>query len=257
MRKFVISLILVFVNMGILFSASADVIKAEFSAIENHPIDIGDTFQAVLKVTKEIDTPAYQKAIADLPSSIGGAFYVIKLDFIKNEGPQSLVGLSLVYENVLASDKFDLELVKGEVLEIKVINPELYQKDPVEASQNFFILELEKGPSFWIWIVLASLLGVGLLAFGLKKLPKYLKEKKKKREEAQKRNQWQLFFKKAYKREDFEEIYKKRQEWEQWASHSKSNQFFRVLDNYQYKKNWSQEEMAEVTRNFNSLRDEI
>ena len=77
-----------------------------------------------------------------------------------------------------------------------------------------------------------------------------------KKEEKEYYQNWIRAFKACYKREDYERIYKERKKWMPIIG-TDAKKFIKALNKHQYKKEWSQEDMAHVTEEFNKLKDRL
>lgn len=100
------------------------------------------------------------------------------------------------------------------------------------------------------------LLGGVVLYYYRKKIFKILGHNKR---EAQAKIQFQTLFHNAKERTHFEEIYARKNEWLKYIPEKTQalQSFFKLLEEHQYKKSWSKEELFEVKDSFDKIRGGI
>lgn len=125
-----------------------------------------------------------------------------------------------------------------------------------DKGQEYIVLDQSVNGPRWMMIFLglaATLVIIAILKrkdlkeFIIRLRPDATKKAKKKYDE---------LFRIANKREDFENIYKEKEIWlklleERAPAH---NEFFKVLNQYQFKKDWSNEDYSEVRSSFDVIR---
>ena len=123
-------------------------------------------------------------------------------------------------------------------------------------QQDFYILSQSLNASK-LWMIFAGL-GVLLLIILLIKREALKNLFNKVRPNAAKkmRKQYDVQFRKADKREDFELIYQEKDKWltllaDKTPAHM---EFFKILNQYQFKKEWNNEEYTEVRASFDVIR---
>ncbi len=123
-------------------------------------------------------------------------------------------------------------------------------------NQDYFVLDQPLNKSY-ILIILASILAVIVVVaiFKRQRIKEFLiglkpdaDKKARKRYDAQ--------FRSANKREDFESIYREKELWLRLLENRAPahNEFFKVLNQYQYKKDWSNDDYTEVRTSFDIIR---
>lgn len=125
-----------------------------------------------------------------------------------------------------------------------------------EKSQNYIILNQSLNSSYFltmIVVIVAIVLIVGI--FKRKAIIAFVKGLKPDDSKKMKKH-YDEIFRTANKREDFELIYKEKEMWlrileNRAPAHS---EFFKVLNQYQYKKDWSNEDYSEVRSTFDVIR---
>ncbi len=138
---------------------------------------------------------------------------------------------------------------------IKIDISKIYLGNSSINPKGFLILEESLSKSFWenlwIWLGIAILLTV--ICMGLWKIRKnkilltVLMSGKEK-----KIGYWKEKITNAQEREDYEFLYRKRKEWSTVLGIPKSQfeEFFDILNKYQYKKNWAESELLEVQKSY-------
>ncbi len=94
---------------------------------------------------------------------------------------------------------------------------------------------------------------IGLLLIGTVFLFFKIKSKKANNYDSTK-NLWKEKFYKAKNRNDFEYIYFMRKSWMPFIKEKEANLFFKVLNNLQYRKSWTKDNLLEVQKKFNLLK---
>lgn len=103
---------------------------------------------------------------------------------------------------------------------------------------------------------LGALLIILTFVYYRKKIFNYLGKNKK---EAQRKIHFQTLFHNAKERNHFEEIYARKSEWLVYIPEKNQvlQNFFKTIEEHQYKKNWTKEELFEVKDSFDKIRGGI
>lgn len=125
-----------------------------------------------------------------------------------------------------------------------------------DQSQDFYI-QSQKLAGTYTWMIIAGILIVSI-AFLIVKREQVKKFLEKIRPDAKKKvmKKFDEIFRKANKREDFELIYSEKSVWmELLETKSPAHlDFLKILNQYQYKKEWSNEDYSEVRSAFDVIR---
>ena len=104
--------------------------------------------------------------------------------------------------------------------------------------------------------ILAAILIILIFVNYRKKIFNYLGNNQK---EAQRKAHFQTLFHNAKERSHFEEIYARKNEWLVYIPEKNQvlHSFFKTIEEHQYKKNWTKEELFEVKDSFDKIRGGI
>jgi hypothetical protein len=132
------------------------------------------------------------------------------------------------------------------------VNPKGYQLKGMSLFSNNFKLD---GGFNWKYFFV-TLISIMLLAMVGFIITKYLKKKKRKAEFEVKINHWKEILKNSNARVDFESLYKKRIELKKIIKGNNEkdlDDFFLIVNKYQYKKDWSTDELEELSNELNKI----
>ena len=103
---------------------------------------------------------------------------------------------------------------------------------------------------------LCTLILIGIFIFSRKRINKFFKKNKVDQE---RKIYFQTLFHNAKERNQFEEIYQKKNEWLDYIPEKNQTLqfFFKTLEEHQYKKSWTKEELFEVKSAFDKIRGGI
>jgi len=189
-----------------------------------------------------------------------GLFYVSevkKVAFSKNNSEVLEIALTLVVLKNFVKQPFYIWSYKAlnipiEIVDLKTVaNTVKTQGVLVEESgyKYEFSDNLIKGIVSFITLVLV---GLGVFFFSRFKKKKQIAEKVRKQNE-----KWHIKFREANDREDFEYIYVNRALWLKLlvVQAPPITQFFEVLNQHQYKKEWSVDDKVEISNCFDEIRN--
>lgn len=232
------------------------VIKSEFKPTqEMSQVKEGDLVEITLKFwpIENADLSQFRKLEKNI---FFNAFYlaqIISLELSPNNADVvELRGLFVVK----SAKPQTLYVIKYNETPIEMRIEGLKIQELKEKSQNYIVLDQSVNSSYII-IVVAVILGLILIGVIVKR--KHLKDlflgfKPDSGKKAKKR--YDELFRAANKREDFEHIYKEKDLWlklleTQAPAH---NEFFKVINQYQFKKDWSNEDNTIVLAAFDTIR---
>lgn len=249
--------ILLILILGLLsLTASAADLKGEFSLGQITSVKEGDIVEGVLKVwpIENFDAGEFNKLQNSLLFSSLQLVQVISVEpSANNADVVVLKGNYVVHASkYLTALQFNY---KGQIISIE---PPQIKVIPLEKkSEDYFILDQSLSLSHYqVYILFGLLLSICVVLFvkrkkilafikGLKKDPKaeaikYFNEK----------------FQKASTREDYEEIYAKKNEWLPLLKDQPSayKEYFSIMNTHQYKPQWGPVELNEVKAIFEIIR---
>ena len=252
--KSLLSLILILLfSTGLAF---AQAINSEFipSQSASH-LKEGDLFEATLRFWP-IENADFSQFKKMEKSTLFNALYLAQITGLGvSANNADVVELKGIF--VVKSAKLDpLYVFKYNNNPIEMRSGDIKVSSLNDASQDFYILDQSLDASY-LWKILS---GIGLVLlliafFQRKKLYELvmrfrLDEKKK----AKKR--YDNLFRSASKREDFELLYQEKNLWLNLLENKAPAhvEFLKVLNTYQYKKEWNNEELSEVRSSFDVIR---
>ncbi len=150
-------------------------------------------------------------------------------------------------------EKSELELEVFPETKMKLIFEEITVNLLKDPAQNYIILKGSfdsKQTRFWFafFIVIFFLLSMFFLFWRKRKIENEKKD----------HNNWEDNFKHCQSREDFEHLYRNRQKLMSVVSnYALLSGFFQVLDEFQYKKNWSNKEFDLVRAKYEEIKDQL
>ncbi len=212
----------------------------------------GDPVNVVMRIEGVFLEEDLNEAIKKSEKKLG-PFYVYNIGFVKNEEGKTIIGLNTFYDDTKFLGNITIQLSKP--LSLNFINPEKLNRVELKPEAQFryytrsFNIPGELNYLFYILAVIFFFIGFVLLK-------RYLDHKKALREEKEYHQNWVRAFKACYKREDYERIYKERNKWMPLVGNI-SKKFIKTLNKHQYKKEWSQDDMAQVTEDFNKVKEKL
>ena len=164
------------------------------------------------------------------------------------------VDLLLVLMKVPTDDKLKIKLGDQEYLvDLKI------KAEPTQIEQPQLIMYSQEsegfGLGFWMWNFI-YIIGIAAL-FGIYLLTKmYLRKKRQDQEKAKIQNYWATRFNTVEKRQDFEIVYGRKREWLRLVKLQTPPivEFFRVMEDVQYKKQWNSDDEEVVKETFENIR---
>jgi uncharacterized membrane protein len=140
---------------------------------------------------------------------------------------------------------------------VNIIPPQLPMAPSAKASADYYVMNQEIAYSNLMAIIIAILI-IMLMVLAYYKRISVRQFYKKLRNDSNSILAKRLKdkFANASKREDYEEIYAIRQEWQHLIETPSDsyNNFFKIIEMHQYKKMWSAEELLEVKNSFEPIR---
>lgn len=154
------------------------------------------------------------------------------------------------------SKNSELYFIKYNDLNIPVRINQLNLEELGEKQESYFIADQNVEKDYWLKIAIISLLLVILILVIFRKKIRQWYDIKTQKDILQKKKYFDELFRVANDRKDFEEIYLKRNKWIPLLSQELQahQEFFNVLNNHQFKKEWLNEEYLEVRTSFDYIR---
>ncbi len=238
-------LIFIFIFSTQLFSNSIEIISES-------NVSHGDPVNIVIKLNKETTESEVNAALEKTNKKLG-PFYVHNIGFIKNEGGSSTIGLNTFYENPKVISGVKLEFTP--IVNLTIENPDKLDRLEIKPEPEFkyYIRKFDLPSDLNTLFIILSIVIVLIVVVLIKR---FKDQQRILREEREYYQNWIRAFKACYKREDYERIYKERKKWMPLIG-SEAKRFIKVLNKHQYKKEWKQEDMAQVTEEFNKLKDKL
>lgn len=154
------------------------------------------------------------------------------------------------------SKSSDLYFIKYNDINIPVRINQLNLEELGEKQEKFYIADQGVEKKYWIKVILIVFISIVLVLIIFRKKIQQWYNVKTQKNILQKKKYYDELFRVANERKDFEEIYLKRSQWipllsQQLQAHE---DFFNVLNNHQFKKEWQNEEYLEVRTSFDYIR---
>ncbi len=242
----------------LLFSSLAFAeLKGEFT-ISGEPASVveGDLIEATLKVWP-LDNPD-TKEFAKLQNSIlFNSLQLIQIHSIEpsanNADVLEVKGMFLARAAKYLTN-FELNY-KGEL--VQVAAPSIKVLPLEKKAEDYFILDQSLSLSYYrLYLIAGFILVLFIAAFvKRKKLLAWIKSFKQDPKAVAMRNYREKFLS-ATTRQDYEEIYAKKEEWLPLLTERPTayNDFFKVMNQHQYKPHWGNEELNDVKNVFDIIR---
>ena len=252
----VLSLITIFLFMLMKTSFAVEAIKGEFiPSVPMAELKEGDLFEATLRFWP-IDNADLNEFKKLDKVSLFNAFYLAQINNLgssaNNADVVELKGIFIV-QSAQTQPIYSFNY-KNSLVELHVSDGKI--KALANRNKDFFILDQSvNGSGLWkiiLCLIFLAVIGLywkreNLKALFLKLRPSALKKAKE---------HYNVLFKSAREREDFETIYKNKNEWifllqEKTPAHI---EFFKVINLHQFKRDWSDEDHKEVKDSFDVIR---
>ena len=254
MKVYVTLIIIFLISFNI--TAFAQVINSKFSpAQEITLIKEGDLIEATLKFwpIESADLSQFKKLEKAI---LFNAFYlaqIISLDVSPNNA--DVVELKAIFI-VKSSKPQSLFVFKYNETPIELRIENLKIQELKEKSQDYIILNQPLSKSYLSIVVLVFIVLLVILLFFKRMAIKEFFKKIKKDDVLKSKKRYDELFRTANKREDFELLYKEKEIWLKLllSTAPAHNEFFKVLNQVQFKKDWSNEDYAEVRSAFDVIR---
>jgi len=256
----------IFLHATVLIAQSAQIQGKFINLDSDKSLKVGDTFQGKLEIW-----PTNQKKIdfkkEDLIGKIiMGLFFTQNIESINQSANNNEV-LEILGQFMLVREFKDQTLQQLKLNEtsigVSIEGMKLEQLEGEDFKNPTFLFSNApfKIPSIAPYVIggFLFLLVLSLAYFFL------LKRKKKRRlqEEIRRRNQlkktWTEKFNNACERKQFEEIYYLKKEWDSLLDipSEKKRDFFKVMEEHQYKKHWDDIEMNNVIQTFHEFKKSV
>jgi hypothetical protein len=215
----------------------------------------GDIVEGVLKIWP-IDSADLNEFKTLVGKNLLGHLYVTEIESVApSENNADVIEVKALFivndekEDVLTQVPYKNQLIPIDPISFKIERLEKKTKD-------YYILDQSLFKSHLLVILIVIFVGVITIFLGIKRraILKFIKERKLDPIQV-KRNSFNELFAKATTREDFEHLYLVRKEWLSLVEIVPAYQdFFNVMNQHQYKKNWSNEDLIEVQSSFEIIR---
>jgi predicted DNA-binding antitoxin AbrB/MazE fold protein len=253
--KFLAS-VLIIISLAFSATVFAENINAEFKPLQDvSHIKEGDLVEVMMRFwpIENADLAQFKKLEKTIFFS---AFYLAEIESLQTSTNNSdVVELKAIFivKSTKAQTLFTFKY-NNSVIEIHFDGAKI--EELKNKSQNYFILDQTLNGSYLLIMIIGFLLVLVFIAvwkrqelqtfiIGLK--PDAFKKAKRK---------YDVQFKKASLREDFELIYQEKEIWLKLLESRAPahNEFFKVLNQYQFKKEWNDLDIAEVRSAFDVVR---
>ena len=247
--------VVLFLSLFILIVTNAwcSTLEAEFE-IDSKITSLkeGDVVNAVLRVwpIEEIDAGEFKKLQA---TSLFDSFYLAEVESIApsvNNADVAEVKGTFVITGKVNPSKLSINY-HDQIIHVRFKEVLINQLD--SKANEFLIVDQDIDRNFKIYLIIIFILALGVLLF--LKRDKILNFRKKV-EKVDEKDVFATMFSQARNREDFESIYIQKEKWmklllEITPAHY---EFFKVLNEHQYKKEWNQNVKKEVEESFEQIR---
>lgn len=241
------------ITLLLTLSFSAWSMNAELSPVSTSPIKEGDIIEAVLRVWPVEEANETQLRSLE-GKNLFTSLYLFKINSIapsiNNADVIELNGTFIVKGPSISPSQFiDMGT---EAVEVKWKGPAIQAL--TQKTKDFFVLN-QSTVSSYFWLIVGIILLVFILTAILfrKKIFGFLRKNQKPEYTP---DYFNKLFTSAGSREDFERIYSLKNYWlpllkVQTPAH---NDFFKVLNQHQYKKHWGADEINETKTSFEMIR---
>jgi len=229
-------------------------------------ISLGETFQAELQLWSREKIGSLSK-VDFLSTKLLGLFFVADVMSIEpsiNNQDLWVIRMLLVSARPFSQKDFYLLEINNRRIPISLENVPVVKNDGLEPSKELVFIK-DPWPSkwakrFWIMAISLVLIFLGLVIYKII-MRKRAKEAHKARQllMLEEKMKWRERFLSAKAREDFEFIYKKKDDWKDYTAHQGASldSFLGCVDRIQYKRDWSDEDLFEVSQLFDEIREII
>ncbi len=253
--KIVTPLILMLGLVTSLFAVDLSTVNTELQFDKSAQYKEGDIIPARLQIWPVDDQE--KKFNIKVGTYIDDAFYVADIVSQKrseNNADVVQIELLLVLVQVPKNEKLTIDLGEGKINVahgIKATGTEVKQPALVMFNQESEGFGL--GGAVWSMIVL-GLIVLGLALFKLVLM--YMVKTKQEREKEKFKKYWAEKFNNVEGRSDFEVVYGRKKEWLRLVKLQTPPlvEFFRVMEDVQYKKEWSEDDREIVKETFDNIR---
>jgi len=243
-----------FLNLSIGYSAE---IRAQFSLIpETTELAEGDLVEGLLKVwpLENVDLDDFKK---NLSPNLLNIFYSLEIHSVEPSiNNADVIEVKALYIVKPSKEAFSSNIeYKGRLIHVEAPH---YQVIPLrDKSKDFYVLNQSINKSYLhiVFVVGVILFVFIIICWQWKKITDFLL-KNKKDPQVFERKMFSDKFSQAITREDYEEIYASKEKWLKLVvDHSPAYQdFFKTMNQHQFKKNWNQIDLDEVKETFDIIR---
>ncbi len=243
----------------LLFSFSlcmASELQTEFHLLDaDQVVKEGDIVEGLLKVwpIENVDASEFKKLQNRL---LFNAFYLIDVISVSpSENNADVIEMKASFI-VQGNKEITAQNFSYKGKDFLVAAPAL-KVEKAEASEDYYVLEQSISYSNATLIMFGALLVFIIVIVIIKREKLYLIIRRFRNDpKTRVIKEYKELFNKAKTREDFEKIYAQKKE---WFTHVEIktpafNEFFKTMENHQYKKTWGPSELSEVQSSFDSIR---
>ena len=253
MKKFLICIFIIFLGLSDLF---AEEIKAQLSLDSESKVLIeGDLVRGRLTVWP-IENANVENFRKYLMQEFMGSLKLVEIESLKtSDNNADVVELDGLF--IVSGTQFSRQMSMNYLDATFTVTSADYQIIPLKGKkESFDILEqsIYSKKRYWVYLI-SSLITILAIVFFHKKILKKLNDLRQLEKNKKKKFYLELFSK-AETREDFEAIYQKKAEWMKLLSEvtPSHENFFKVMNMHQFKKNWERGELEEVKISFDYIR---
>lgn len=253
MSKFIISCILFLLSLN-LYALD---IKAEIEFQNDQQIvREGDVFSAILRLWPLPE--ANLKEFSGLENkTLFGSFLVLNIANVRTSANNADV--VEVEADFVFTDKnkyVSTMPIKLGALEARVNLQEISSESLAKKREEYVLLNQKVSWSkVWLYSSVFLLIGVTLAFFYRKELYDFFDHQFQFRKKAKKKA-YSLKFNEARSRIDYETLYREKDQWLELYEKDKFHvqEFFKIINTFQYRESWSESELEEVRKSFEVIR---
>ncbi len=237
----------------LLFSISLFSNEVTLKVLSEEEILLGERVKINLSFSKSFSLEIFKDLIESSEGQLG-PFHVVDIKKLDDEN----FLIDSVYENLANNGVFELQAFESNIT-FKIENRDMLSQEGLEPSNKFYVFsdkeKITEETKLGFGIILFSII---LILLGIIYFWKTRKIRMQNRLTRQRKNELKKIISKAKTREDFEKIYSRKSEvFELFPTVNRSDDFFRTIDEFQYMKEISVENLNKIKKSLEKIKSAI